>query len=542
MADEHARRREARGQRKPLAGYLRLTVDRHGKKIGYDVQKDAILAGAAATGETIGEWYQDKDLTAADLTVHRPDYERMLSDVQAGQWGGIGVWRLDRLVRLTREFERVNAILEDSGGYLLSIDPMMTTRDPMGKFMLRIVVMLAEMEIVSMRARAVGHHRRKAQEGRYSGGGHRPFGFMGAVHDETSRVINSGQVGIAHNPTEAALIREAVRRLLNGESYSDIVQDWGTRVPPVLGTRGKPFRTTTLQSVLHSARIAGLREYQEEDSETGEVRTVTSPSEWRGIVTPEDWRKVRALSATRTPGRPHEYLLSGVATCGDCNSPMYGGSQKNGSGRVVTMYRCLHRSNSLNDSCGKLVMQSDPVDTMVVDAVMKRIARTPAILDAVDEDIQGSPAPEVQTSMEIIQECDGKLSEYASMAALPASKGGITRAEWMTLREGVLRERAEAVRRLESSRSTRAVPMPLGSDRQDLRRWYDALTVAQRRAFVRAHVARVTISRAPRKGRPSVDLDRVSITFADAQVSDAGSNEASVRDLHADALSLAPLV
>ncbi len=525
MADRFARQASPR-QALPLGGYLRLTVDRQGNKIGYEAQKNAIEAWARVTGETIGEWYQDKDLTAADLTVVRPEYERMLADIQAGHIGGIAVWRLDRLVRLTREFERVNAILEDANAYLLSIDPMLSTRDQMGKFVIRMIVMMAEMEIDSMRARAIEHHRQKARQGKYSGGGHRPFGF--------------NQDGITHHLTEAALVREATRRLLDGESYTDIILDWDSRQPPVRGTRGLPFKTTTLQTVLESARIAGLREYKEPDPDTGQPVALQAPAEWQAIISEADWQRIKALRTTRTVGRPHEYLLSGLVVCGKCGARMYGSRQKNGQGASITMYRCTYRTNSNLDSCGKCIMHSDPVDQVAVEAVMQRIARTPEILDAVDAELSAEAAPAVQTSREIIRDCDDKLSEFATLAALPASKGGITRAEWMRFREAVLKERADAVRRLESYRSQRLVPVPLGRDRQDLRAWFDGLTMAQRRAFMAAHLAQAVIGPGTRPGR--VDPSRVRVLFAEGQIPGGQGPQVRVRDRGADALLTAPLV
>lgn len=545
MADEIGSPGSTRGQRKPLAGYLRLTVDRQGNKIGYEVQRRAIEAGATAVGETIGEWYQDKDLTAADLKVHRPDYERMLSDIEAGRWGGIAVWRLDRLVRLTREFERVNAILEDSKGYLLSIDPMMTTRDPMGKFMLRLVVMLAEMEIASMKARQIGHQREKARNGEYKGGGSRPFGFEGAVKAENGQVLNSGSVGVEHNPTEAALIREAARRLLNGESCTEIVTEWMSRNPPVHGPNGSLMTVTGLRKVLNSPRIAGLREYVERDPDTGEENTEYVTAQWKPVVERPDWERLRAMAVTRTRGRPYGYLLTGgLVVCAVCDQRMIG-SRMQSQGRARRWYRCEAGPTAMHRGCcGRNAIRAEPIDDFVVAAVMRRIASTPEILDAVDRDIEDAPSEAVRTSMEIVADCDKKLEEYAGLAALPVARGGLTRKEWMALRSGVLAERESALRRLESNRSVRVVPTPMGRDRQDMRRWYDALSLEQQRLFLRAHVASVRIGKGRRGGAHTgaAQFDRISVLFADAQVFDAGSDQASVRDLDTDALLPTPLV
>lgn len=542
MADEIGRTATPRGERKALAAYLRLTVDRQGNKIGYDVQKRAINRWAEYAGETIGYWYQDKDLTAADLSVERPAYEEMLRAVKAGDWGGIVVWRLDRLVRLMYEIERCLHLVDESKAFIVSIDPtVIDSRDPLGKMFMRILIMFAEMEIMGMRARQKGHKLEKAMAGKYHGG-HRPFGFEGAIHDDEGKMLNSGTAGIEHNPTEAALIREAARRILDGETPAEIVADWLSRNPPVTGPLGGPMNSTVLRKVLLSPRVAGYREYVIKDPETGAERVELAPAQWKAIISPDDWQRIRTITKVGTRrGRPAGYLLTGgLVLCGECGQRMIGGRQYSRKREACHYYRCETGPTAAHrGSCGRNSIRAEAVDEMVLAAVMKRIARTPAILDAVDRDIQDSGSDIAQTSMEIVAECDRKLEEYAAMAALPANRGGLTRGEWMALRGGILEERQSALRRLEASRTARPAPVPMGRDRQDLRGWLKGLTLEQRRAFLRAHVRAVTIGRGRQGGVPSVQLDRVDILFADAQVFDAGSDQASVRDLHADALPAA---
>jgi site-specific DNA recombinase len=270
-------------QRKPLAAYLRLSVDRDGRKIGYDVQRAAIQAWAQRNGHTIGKWYQDKDLTAADRKVQRPEYEQMLTDVDAGTWGGIVVWKLDRLVRLAYEFERCLRMLEDARGVLFTVEPDIST-DPdnfVGPIMMRILIMVAEMEIANMKARARGHRLERAERGMFNGGGPRPFGFVGAIKDDEDRYVNVGEAGVRHDEAEAGLLREAARRIAwEGWGWTDVLKEWAGRSEPVVGTTGKPMAVTTLRTILTSNRIIGLREYAVENPDTGEILQLTSKAVW----------------------------------------------------------------------------------------------------------------------------------------------------------------------------------------------------------------------------------------------------------------------
>lgn len=49
--------------------------------------------------------YVDNDLSAYDTRKSRPQYQRLLSDIQLGLRDGVMIWRLDRLHRQPRELE-----------------------------------------------------------------------------------------------------------------------------------------------------------------------------------------------------------------------------------------------------------------------------------------------------------------------------------------------------------------------------------------------------------------------------------------------------
>jgi site-specific DNA recombinase len=88
-------------------------------------------------------------------------------------------------------------------------------------------------------------HEQLAQAGKLHGSGSRPFGYK---HDRLTVREN-----------EAALIREAVQRLLAGESVRTVIRNWNAR--GITTTTGKPWRNGALTRMLRSPRIAGKREH-----------------------------------------------------------------------------------------------------------------------------------------------------------------------------------------------------------------------------------------------------------------------------------------
>lgn len=494
--------------KKPLAGYLRLTVDRHGNKIGYDVQMRAIERWAEYAGETIGHWYKDKDITAADRNKERPEYEAMLADVEAGVWGGVVVWRLDRLVRLMYEIERCFRIMEDSDAFIVSIDPTtIDSRDPLGKIFMRILVMFAEMEIDTMKSRARGHRQERARDGMYNGGGPRPFGFIGAKQDpKTKKYLNVGEAGVAHNREEADLIRWAADKILeDGWSWSDVLNDWAARTPPVLGTTGKPMSIYTLQRILTGPRVAGKREYTFEDPETGEEQTTLVTAKWEPILDEDTWKKLGQLIAVKGKNGPKElYLLSGLLLCGKCKRPLTGARRKyeiQGQPASTRTYRCRSdHANKQLGSCGKLSVVAESVERIVIANILTRFKQTPELLEALARK-EEVPDAQLVEALETIRRCDEQAKELGRRLVTPGTSA-LTMSALLAATEQLDAERSAATAVVDRFSKRLTVPVPDSGQQEDLMGWFvDFLSLAQQRKVVTALFASMEIAATGRSGR-----------------------------------------
>ncbi len=506
---------------KVLAGYLRLTVDRHGNKIGVDIQKAGIEEWAASKGCTIGEWYLDRDVTAADLKVKRAGYERMLEDTQLGRWDGIAVWRLDRLVRLTREFERCFGIVEDANGFIVSTSDDFNTLTPIGRMVMRMMVMVAEMEIDGMKARNRAHQRARAQGGKYSGGGPRPFGFVGAIKDEEEgRYLNVGDVGILHVDEEVSAIKWAANKILIEKwSWIDVCRHWNTPESRVSTVTGKPWSPFTLQRVMTGPRIVGKREATFDDPETGEPTVKLVKAAWEPILDEDTWTKLRAtLQPTGKQGRNHSYLLSGLVVCGRCGRPLTGSKRKykKGGSLVSTLtYRCKSTpQDHAKGSCGKLSVLAEDVERITVTRVLRHIADTPGMFDGLTDLEEDTASPRLGELWEELAECDEKL---ADLSRERNRRGGISKAEWEAGRAQILADQADIKREIDSLSRKRGVPVPQTGDFDALLQWfYDNLTLDQRRKVLSLLVDDLAVAAPGRSGR-YFNPDRVVLKLAEPQ-------------------------
>ena len=106
--------------------------------------------------------------------------------------------------------------------------------------------------------------------------------------------------------SEAESVREAVRRVLAGETVYSLVRDFNRRGVPTIS--GALWSSTTMHNLLRSARIAGLRSHH------GEVVAV---GQWEPIITPEEHERLLAVTAKR-PGRTRNGRPARFRSWGSC--------------------------------------------------------------------------------------------------------------------------------------------------------------------------------------------------------------------------------
>lgn len=508
-------------RRKVWCGYLRLSVDRGGKPLGYAVQEKAILKWARERGIVVAHFFKDENLTAGDPDVERPDFEEMMRQVAEGLWGGIAVWRSDRLTRQPDEFERVIKVCKKIGAPIVfasngqELLPNAKASDMIGA---RISAVISNAEYLGMIERAKAHQDEKARQGKYHGGGRRPYGFVGPIRDEEGRITNTGKVAVEHAPEEVALLQEAAEKLLKGTTYLEIIKDWSTRKPPVCGPTGAVMAPQTLREIFESPRIAGLRWLDEYDDETGEfVERKYYKAAWKQIISREDWETI-AGKRTRNPKRIKaiKYLLSNIARCGRCGRPMFGSQIHAKDKDPVPTYRCNSTPPArANGSCGTLTIRALDMDAVVIEFLLARIAATPTLLDTFNHQDQEID-PAIPSAQKKLIEYKERLIEIRGERAM----GELSKVEYYEMRDMLQEKVADATRFLERVAEADNVPTPVGDDWDNLEHWFnEKLSLTQRRIVIAAVFPVIEVKPATRRGR--WDPNRINpIPFDSQKVTD----------------------
>jgi DNA invertase Pin-like site-specific DNA recombinase len=441
--------------------YARISRDLTGEALGVKRQLEDGRKLAADRGWVIAEEYVDNDISAYG-GKQRPEYQRMLEDIEAGRRDAVIVYNLDRLTRRPIELEQFTAICEQAGvTQFATVTADIDLGSGDGMLMARMLAAFAAMESDKKSQRLRRKAREIAESGRPGGGGMRPFGYQ----VDRVTVIES----------EAAIVREVVARYLAGESLMSLTT-W-MQAEGVRSVAGLPWRTSTLRTLLVNPRIAGLRAHRGE---------VVGPAVWAAIITPAQHEQVlslmdrRKLTGRRTARR---YLLSGMLRCGKCGNKLFSSARREGD-RNRRRYVCS--SSPDHGGCGKLTVVAEPVEEWIAEAVLMRLD-SPAMADA----LAGRAASDERHAV-LLTDLRADQEQMEELAAEWGAKR-ITSAVWKAAREPIEERMRKAERQLSQLTGTTALDGLIGNG-DELRRSWDGLNLTRQAAIVAAVLDFATIA------------------------------------------------
>ena len=483
-----------------VALYTRLSPKPNGG--GYEGVDDQINWGTAYAakawpGEPI-EVFADRGKSAGRDDVRREDFDRLREWVRDGKVTHLWAVEQSRLTRREIEWFEFAAELDAAG-----ITEVHTNRDGIvrvGDEVAGIKAVLSASERKKMLRRLHDTLAEKAAKGEPPGV--RPFGYVHATTEDGTRTY-------AVVPEQAEAIRFAAEKVLAGWSLASIATELDGR--GVRGTHGGKVTSGTVKSWLTSPSIAGQRVH------SGEV---VGDGNWPAILDRATFKAVGArLTGPRTvqradggtyevgtahkgnPGR--RYLLTGgLAVCGVCEAPLLGrqadAERARGSGRSRTC--CATRRAGGKGCLGVMLPE---VEEYVVEELFAHLD-SPEFRDAQADDDHEAERARLVTALEGI---DGQRRELAAMWG----RRELTTAEWQTAKDEL------TVQEQQMNADLALVPAPRPRWTQRPREDWPDLTLDEQRAFIRRFVAKVTIRRATRHGRPGLDTERVNIEWAPAR-------------------------
>ena len=435
----------------------------------------------AHRGWTVEDVLVEND-TSAYGKKRRPLYSQLLADMEAHSFDAVVVWHPDRLHRSLAELEHFIDVVERTGVVVASV----TAGDydlssPEGRLTARIVGSVARKESEDKSRRL----RRKAEELAITGkvgGGTRPFGYKTG--------------GMEVDEVEAALVREAARRVLGGERLHAIKTDWTARRIPTV--KGGTWSTTAIRSFLTRPRTAGLRSHH---------GAVVADAVWPALLNRGTWEQICVVlydpSRRRTPA-VRSYLLSNLVMCGACGVRLRARPRASGA----RAYGCV----KLSGGCGGVSGLAQPLEDFVSTRVLAHV-------DNVDVPtrVGSQRSAQSQAIRELVHQIAVDEKKLEELALAHFDEGIISRASYLKTKDVIDLRLAAARARLATLRGATVLDKHAGRIQQ---MWPD-LSLEDRRSVIRGVTELIELLPViPERPRDRFDTERVRITFATSALDD----------------------
>jgi DNA invertase Pin-like site-specific DNA recombinase len=183
---------------KRAALYLRVsTLDQHPETQLYDLRQLAEQRGLQVIGE-----YTDHGISG--VRTRRPALDQLMADAQRGKFDILLVWACDRLARSVKHFLEVLHELSRLHIDFLSFRENLDTASPLGRAVLVIIAVIAELERALIVERVRAGMRRAKLEGRQIG--RRPLALdRGAILRERTAGHSLREIAKSHRVSRAMI-------------------------------------------------------------------------------------------------------------------------------------------------------------------------------------------------------------------------------------------------------------------------------------------------------------------------------------------------
>lgn len=357
--------------------------------------------------------YEDEGFSGKN--TKRPQFQKMLSDMQTRHFDCLVCYKLDRLGRNLADLAALMENLERKHTSFISIKEKFDTTTPIGKAMLYFSGVLAQMEREQIAERVRDNMVMLARSGRWLGG-NTPLGFVSRkLEKETGLAKKKTFYCLVQNPEEIQVAGFIFNYFLEQKSLTKVMK---YLVTSGIKTRaGKDFSIMTIRDILtnpvycradqaayeyfHELGCQVCIEKEELDNETGLMSYAKTSSglyknqaasyeSWiismgkhRGIISGEDFVRIQHMLEDNKDkgevfrrGRNNVALLSGLlyCTCGNLMRPKnYPESRVNGNGERTFAYLCPYKENTHGVNCQMKNAHGNTLDDAVCNEIMKLV-------------------------------------------------------------------------------------------------------------------------------------------------------------------------
>ncbi|MBR6336536.1 MAG: recombinase family protein [Ruminococcus sp.] len=475
--------------------------------------------------------------------TRRPQFQEMMRRCREGEFRLVICYRLDRISRNTADFVKTYDELKENGVGFKSVSDNLDDTSPMGKAMMMISSVFAQLERDIITERITDNMRELAKSGRWLGGnpptGYKSVKTVGSVTVDGR--VHKAQM-LEQIPEEIELVRlifdkfSELGSLTKVETYL-LNNSYKTKT-------GGNFSRFSIKSILQNPVYAkndadmyrylseqgmrifspeedfdgkqGIIAYNKTDQQPGKASKSKAPGEWiiavgkhKGIISGSDFASAQyALQRNKDKSyrkpKSNTALLSGLLFCGDCGSFMRPklSSRKNKKGERVYDYLCELKEKSRCRKCDMKRINGNDLDEQVIDEIKKLGADSSELMKLLRssrKDLTESFTDfqsEIDKRLALKKKTEGECANLVNALTLAGESGAADDIikKLNSLHEQIDRldmEIAEYSRLIDNGKITDESFESLADMLSSLAKTVDNLNVAQKRDLIRCLVKRI---------------------------------------------------
>ncbi len=388
-----------------VAIYVRVSTNMQAEE-GYsiDEQIDKLKSYCQVKDWTVYDIYKDGGFSGGN--INRPKFQKLLSDIKKEKFDILICYRLDRISRNVSDFSTTLEELQSYGVDFISIKEQFDTTTPMGRAMIYIASVFAQLERETIAERVRDNMVELAKSGKWSGG-RTPLGFNS---ESSSYIDEEGNerklVKLVKNDEELQLVNLIYDTYLREGSLHKTEVYFASH--NIKSNRNILLEKTSLKVILSNPVYAisspelkrwleddGWNVYGEPDGKhsylsynktkqvtrNGKTTKISNDKEnWiaaisdcPGIIDTDKWIQVQEqfkgnIGSFPKKARTHNAKLVGKIYCSHCNNYMQvvHGNIKKDTGKRQHYYSCSLKKKSKSELCQNKNVKTDDIENLLL--------------------------------------------------------------------------------------------------------------------------------------------------------------------------------
>ena len=229
-----------------VAIYIRVsTLDQAREGYSLKMQEQTLREWCKEKGYIIYDLYADRGISGKDFN-HRPDMLRLMRDAKDGCFNSVVFWALSRFTRSVQDLYNTLDKFQKWGVSMVSYTEAFDTSTPMGRAMIGIVGVFAQLEREITSERVAAAMQMRAAQGK-------------RTCSEILGYDKNGKDSFSVNPQEAEYVKFCFEKYLERKNLSEVAEL--CRQHGYRGKRGKEPCAWTVSVILSRPQYCGYNPY-----------------------------------------------------------------------------------------------------------------------------------------------------------------------------------------------------------------------------------------------------------------------------------------